>query len=81
MLIYETLFVCYSLKNRSLPKLEIIGENSLMSILRWPFKFGMDKTLSSSDNGEISLVSVHDFMKYNIMVRIPCFVKYARSSH
>ncbi|KMZ75478.1 Syntaxin-binding protein 5-like protein [Zostera marina] len=45
-----------TLEMRSLPKLEIIGENSLMSILRWPFKFGMDKTLSSSDNGEISLV-------------------------
>lgn len=43
------------LLNRSVLDLELVGQNSLMSILRWSFKTNMDKTMSSSD-GQISLV-------------------------
>ncbi|XP_030925506.1 uncharacterized protein LOC115952465 isoform X1 [Quercus lobata] len=42
---------------RSLPDLELVKESSLMSILRWNFKANMDKTMSSSDNGQIALAS------------------------
>lgn len=42
---------------RSLPDLKLVKESSLMSILRWNFKANMDKTMSSSDNGQITLAS------------------------
>ncbi|XP_077212708.1 transducin family protein / WD-40 repeat family protein isoform X3 [Tasmannia lanceolata] len=42
---------------RSLPDLEVVGESSLMSILRWSFKINMAKTMSSSDSGLIALVN------------------------
>ena len=38
-----------------MPDLAIIAESSLMSILRWSYKAGMDKSISSS-NGQITLV-------------------------
>ncbi|PSS34691.1 Syntaxin-binding protein 5-like [Actinidia chinensis var. chinensis] len=42
---------------RSLPDLELVKESSLRSILRWSFKANMEKTISSTDNGLISLVN------------------------
>ncbi|KAM1406799.1 hypothetical protein ACFXTH_001430 [Malus domestica] len=42
---------------RSFPNLEVVGEFSLMSILRWNFKTNMDKTICSSDSGQIILVN------------------------
>ncbi|XP_078160506.1 transducin family protein / WD-40 repeat family protein isoform X1 [Carex rostrata] len=45
-----------SMEIRSVPDLELVGQNSLMSILRWSFKTNMDKTMSSSD-GQISLLN------------------------
>ena len=42
---------------RSLPKLEVVGEYSLMSIIRWNFKAKMDKAISSTDRGQIILVN------------------------
>ncbi|KAA8534064.1 hypothetical protein F0562_031743 [Nyssa sinensis] len=42
---------------RSLPDLELVGESSLMSILRWNFRANMNKTMSSSGTGQIALVS------------------------
>ncbi|XAR65951.1 hypothetical protein NMG60_11011970 [Bertholletia excelsa] len=42
---------------RSLPDLELMGETSLMSILRWNFKTSMCKTISSSCTGQIILVN------------------------
>lgn len=42
--------------DRSLPTLEVLRESSLMSILRWNFKTNMEKTMFSSDNGQIMLV-------------------------
>lgn len=42
---------------RSLPELEVVGEYSLMSIIRWNFKANMDKAINSSDRGQIILVN------------------------
>uniref|UniRef100_A0A5B7BCF9 V-SNARE coiled-coil homology domain-containing protein n=1 Tax=Davidia involucrata TaxID=16924 RepID=A0A5B7BCF9_DAVIN len=46
---------------RSLPDLELVGESSLMSILRWNFRINMNKTMSSSDTGQITLVNGCEF--------------------
>lgn len=46
---------------RSLPDLRVVGESSLMSILRWNFKTSMERTLSSSDTGQITLVNGCEF--------------------
>uniref|UniRef100_A0ACD5WP56 Uncharacterized protein n=1 Tax=Avena sativa TaxID=4498 RepID=A0ACD5WP56_AVESA len=45
---------------RSLPGLEILAESSLMQLLRWSYKTGMDKSMSSS-NGQIALVNGSEF--------------------
>ncbi|KAM7467960.1 hypothetical protein LguiB_015522 [Lonicera macranthoides] len=45
------------LEVRSLPDLELLKETSLMSILRWNFKANMDRTMTSTDNGQIALVN------------------------
>ncbi|XP_004491029.1 uncharacterized protein [Cicer arietinum] len=42
---------------RSLPTLEVLGEISLISILRWNMKTDMEKTICSSSNGQIILVN------------------------
>ncbi|CAN1325791.1 Syntaxin-binding protein 5-like [Linum perenne] len=42
---------------RSFPNFELVGESSLMSILRWNFKSNMEKTICSSQNGQIILVN------------------------
>ncbi|KHN48571.1 Syntaxin-binding protein 5 [Glycine soja] len=42
---------------RSLPALEVLGESSLMSILRWNLETNMVKTICSSSNGKIILVN------------------------
>ncbi|MCH84400.1 syntaxin-binding protein 5-like protein, partial [Trifolium medium] len=41
----------------SLATLEVLGEKSLMSILRWNLKTDMEKTICSSSNGQIILVN------------------------
>ncbi|XP_058207273.1 uncharacterized protein LOC131320562 isoform X1 [Rhododendron vialii] len=53
ILVYQTGLI----EIRSLPDLELVGESSLMSILRWNFKTSMTKTISSSDTGHIVLVN------------------------
>ncbi|KAG2639272.1 hypothetical protein PVAP13_2NG612900 [Panicum virgatum] len=45
---------------RSVPDLAIVADSSLMSILRWSYKAGMDKSMSSS-NGQITLVNGSEF--------------------
>ncbi|WVZ67174.1 hypothetical protein U9M48_016293 [Paspalum notatum var. saurae] len=45
---------------RSVPDLAIVAESSLMSLLRWSYKTGMDKSTSSS-NGQITLVNGSEF--------------------
>ncbi|TKY56875.1 Lethal(2) giant larvae protein-like SRO77 [Spatholobus suberectus] len=42
---------------RSLPALEVLGESSLMSILRWNLETNMEKMICSSSNGKIILVN------------------------
>ncbi|KAI3419482.1 uncharacterized protein J3R85_013170 [Psidium guajava] len=46
---------------RSLLNLEVVGESSLMSILRWNFKTNMDKMMSSGGSGKIALVNSCEF--------------------
>ncbi|XP_047065256.1 uncharacterized protein LOC124673174 [Lolium rigidum] len=45
---------------RSLPDLEILAESSLMHLLRWSYKTGMDKSMSSL-NGQIAMVNGSEF--------------------
>ncbi|KQK14486.1 uncharacterized protein LOC100837017 isoform X4 [Brachypodium distachyon] len=45
---------------RSLPEMEILAESSLMQVLRWSYKTGMDKSMSSS-NGQIALLNGSEF--------------------
>ncbi|ESW13751.1 hypothetical protein PHAVU_008G223200 [Phaseolus vulgaris] len=42
---------------RSLPALEVLGEISLMSLLRWNLENNMEKTICSSSSGKIILVN------------------------
>ncbi|PON51137.1 WD repeat containing protein [Parasponia andersonii] len=51
------LFETGAIEIRSLPDLELVKESSLMSILRWNFKANMNKMMSSSDNGLITLAN------------------------
>jgi hypothetical protein len=46
---------------RSVPDLAIVAECSLMSLLRWSYKTGMDKSTSAS-NGQIALVMFFFFL-------------------
>lgn len=46
--------------SRTIPELELVGDTSLMSILRWNFKNNMNKTMSASDKGQITLVGFFD---------------------
>ncbi|GAV76073.1 Synaptobrevin domain-containing protein [Cephalotus follicularis] len=45
------------LEIRSLPNLEVVGEWSLMSILRWNFKTNTERIMCSISSGEIILVN------------------------
>lgn len=61
---------------RSLPDLEMVGETSLMSILRWSFKTNMDKLMSSSGSGQITMVNGSEFACVSLLafendLRIP----------
>ncbi|XP_031264245.1 uncharacterized protein LOC116122548 isoform X2 [Pistacia vera] len=52
---------------RSLPCLEVVGETSLMSILRWNFKTNMEKTMCSSCNGQIVLINGYEFAFISVL--------------
>uniref|UniRef100_J3MPF3 V-SNARE coiled-coil homology domain-containing protein n=1 Tax=Oryza brachyantha TaxID=4533 RepID=J3MPF3_ORYBR len=56
ILVYQT----GSIELRSLPDLTILAESSLMSLLKWSYKTGMEKSMSSS-NGQIALVNGSEF--------------------
>lgn len=56
------------LEIRSLPDLEVIGEYSLMSVLRWSFKTNMSKTLSSND-GQIALINGFELALVSLLAR------------
>ncbi|KAI7980311.1 Syntaxin-binding protein 5 [Camellia lanceoleosa] len=53
VLFYET----GDVEIRSFPDLDLVKESSLMSILRWNFTANMGKTMSSTDNGLITLAN------------------------
>ncbi|KAK9159096.1 hypothetical protein Scep_005670 [Stephania cephalantha] len=53
ILLYQT----GDIEFRSLPDLGVVGESSLMSMLRWSYKLNMSKTMSSSEDGVISLAN------------------------
>lgn len=46
---------------RSLPAFRVLGSTSLTSILRWNFKTNMNKLMSSSDKGQITLACGSEF--------------------
>ncbi|XP_058214553.1 uncharacterized protein LOC131326025 isoform X2 [Rhododendron vialii] len=52
---------------RSLPYLGLVKESSLMSILRWNYKANMEKTMSSTDNGLISLANGCEFAVLSLL--------------
>ncbi|XP_055829528.1 uncharacterized protein LOC129898851 isoform X2 [Solanum dulcamara] len=52
---------------RSLLDLDVLGESSLMSILRWNSKINMDKTISSPDKAMISLVNGSEFAVISLL--------------
>lgn len=61
---------------RSLPTLEVVGECSLMAILRWSLKTNMEKTICSSSNGQLVLVNGNEtafisLLKCENELRIP----------
>ncbi|XP_024011524.1 uncharacterized protein LOC18018372 isoform X2 [Eutrema salsugineum] len=61
---------------RSFPDLEVVGESSLLSLLRWNFKPNMEKTVCSDDFGHVVLVngcevSILSFLAHANGFRIP----------
>ncbi|XP_074308137.1 uncharacterized protein LOC141643014 [Silene latifolia] len=58
-----------SIEIRCLPKLEVLGKLSLMSILRWNFKTNMEKTISSTENGQLTLVNGCEFAVVSLLAR------------
>ncbi|XP_011035923.1 PREDICTED: uncharacterized protein LOC105133574 isoform X2 [Populus euphratica] len=63
ILLYQT----GDIEIRSLPDLEVVGESSLMSILRWNFKTNMEKTICSSENAHIILVNGCEFAAISLL--------------
>ncbi|KAL8463043.1 hypothetical protein ACS0TY_033889 [Phlomoides rotata] len=52
---------------RSLPELKLLGNTSMMSILRWNYKNNMDKTMNASDKGQITLVNGNEFALVSLL--------------
>ncbi|KAB5544374.1 hypothetical protein DKX38_012486 [Salix brachista] len=63
ILLYQT----GEIEIRSLPDLEVVGESSLMSILRWNFKTNMEKTICPSENAQIILVNGCEFAAISLL--------------
>ncbi|PPE02248.1 hypothetical protein GOBAR_DD00707 [Gossypium barbadense] len=67
---------------RSLTKLEVMGQSSLMTILRWNFTANMEKMACSSNRGQIVLINGCEFAAVSILAlendfripdSLPCF--------
>ncbi|XP_019433658.1 PREDICTED: uncharacterized protein LOC109340410 isoform X2 [Lupinus angustifolius] len=54
---------------RSLPTLEVLGEISLMSILRWSMRSQMERTICSSSDGQIILVNGNETSVLSLLTR------------
>ncbi|XP_074368471.1 uncharacterized protein LOC141708640 isoform X2 [Apium graveolens] len=52
---------------RSLPDFELVGETSLTSILKWTVKTNINKTMSSSGTGQISMVNGFEFAVLSLL--------------
>ncbi|KAJ6429271.1 hypothetical protein OIU84_020824 [Salix udensis] len=63
ILLYQT----GEIEIRSLPDLLVVGESSLMSILRWNFKTNMEKTICPSENAQIILVNGCEFAAISLL--------------
>ncbi|KAG9157898.1 hypothetical protein Leryth_000073 [Lithospermum erythrorhizon] len=63
------LFQTGEIEIRSLPHLKLVKDVSLMSTLRWNFKAGMDKTISSTKNGLITLVLGSEVAFISVLAR------------
>uniref|UniRef100_A0A6N2LRD1 Uncharacterized protein n=1 Tax=Salix viminalis TaxID=40686 RepID=A0A6N2LRD1_SALVM len=63
ILLYQT----GEIEIRSLPDLQVVGESSLMSILRWNFKTNMEKMICPSENAQIILVNGCEFAAISLL--------------
>ncbi|KAK7276405.1 hypothetical protein RIF29_17544 [Crotalaria pallida] len=54
---------------RSLPTLEVLGEISLTSILRWSMRTDMEKTICYASNGQIILVNGNETAFLSLLTR------------
>lgn len=61
---------CYVTLSRSLPTLEVVGDCSLMSILRWNLNPNKEKTSCSSSNGQLVMVWNFTVLWWNFFVTI-----------
>nr|XP_017241740.1 PREDICTED: uncharacterized protein LOC108214315 isoform X2 [Daucus carota subsp. sativus] len=53
---------------RSLPDLEVVGDTSISLLLKWTFKTNMNKTMSSSGTGQITMVSQNPQLKVSNVI-------------
>ncbi|XP_047321291.1 uncharacterized protein LOC124925354 [Impatiens glandulifera] len=72
ILIYQTGMI----EIRTLPDLKSVGNSSMTALLRWNFKNNMNKTITSSDSGMITLVNAGEFALISLLafendLRIP----------
>ncbi|KAG8390116.1 hypothetical protein BUALT_Bualt01G0050100 [Buddleja alternifolia] len=51
----------------SVPEFKLLGSTSMMAILRWNYKNNMDKTMSASDKGLITLVNGCEFVFLSLL--------------
>ncbi|GKU92133.1 hypothetical protein SLEP1_g5901 [Rubroshorea leprosula] len=63
VLLYQT----GDLEIRSLTTLDVVGESSLMSIVGWSLKTNIEKTICSSNRGQIMLVNGCEFASISIL--------------
>ncbi|CAO2825683.1 unnamed protein product [Amaranthus hypochondriacus] len=68
----DVLLVFYqigSMEIRSLQNLEVLGEVSLLSMLRWNFRTNMDKTMACTEKGQITLLNGCEFVILSLLAR------------
>ncbi|XP_027176060.1 uncharacterized protein LOC113775402 isoform X3 [Coffea eugenioides] len=64
ILLYQT----GEIEIRSIPNLELVKETSLASLLRWNFKANMEKTMSSTETGHLTLVNGSELVFLSILL-------------
>nr|GLL47598.1 probable plastidic glucose transporter 2 isoform X2 [Ipomoea trifida] len=78
-IVAHQLFVMYfdylfaiSVPAKSLPDLKLLGDTSLLSVLRWNFKTNVEKTMSSPSKGIISLIAAYLHYASGLVVVFGC---------